>query len=371
MRIGFDVAQTCTERAGCAWYADSLARALIEVAPENEYLLYHQFGRWINDDTSRGTFVEHPSVQMPFWGVGPEKSRASWSGREMMEKLAGDPEIVQSNSFQVIPTGGAKLVFVIYDVSFWIYPEFTTEANRLNCQYGVLEGLKGADGFLFISESAKSEFETLFPGWLEQNRRPAAAIPLASRIRPASEEEAEAPFWLAVGSMEPRKNYEALFAAIDLYWQRSEKPSPVWIAAAAGWKNNEVKRKASELEAKGRIRLLGYVEETVLVSLYQQAVGLIFPSWYEGFGLPVLEAMQCGCPVICSDRASLPEVGGNAALYVNPGKPDSICDAMISLEIDSARRSSCREAGIRHAKQFTWERTALATLEFYRQVLDS
>ena len=370
MRIGLDVAQTCGQRAGCAWYADSLARGLVTVAPENDYILYHQFGRWINEDTSPGTFLEHPSVKMPFWGANPNSSRQQWEEYGIREKLPGDPEIVQSNSFQVIPTAGAKLVFVIYDISFWIYPEFTTEANRLNCQYGVLEALKLADGLLFISESGRKEFESLFPGFLQRTGKYSAAIPLASRIEPPAEaKKSTEAFWLAVGSMEPRKNYDAIFSAINLYWSRSERPSPVWIAAAAGWKNERMKMRAHELEAQGRIRILGYVSEEQLATLYRDSLGLVFPSWYEGFGLPVLEAMQCGCPVICSDLTSLPEVGGDAPLYIDPAEPESICNAMILLEENPERRQQCREAGLERAKQFTWSRTAQATVEFYRTIL--
>lgn len=374
MRIGFDVAQTCAQRAGCAWYADSLARAMVRLAPENEYVLYHQFGRWINDDTALGTYVEHPSVRMPFWGMDAESSLRIWEQSGLTAKtLPGNPEIVQSNSFQVIPTAGAKLVFVIYDISFWIYPEFTTEANRLNCQYGVLEAVKLADGLLFISDSGRHEFESLFPGLVDREGKHTAAIPLASRIEAPDEagKPAEA-FWLAVGSLEPRKNYDALFSAIDLYWSRSRKPSPVWIvAAAAGWKNEEMKIRARNLEAKGRIRMLGYVDEERLAALYRDSLGLVFPSWYEGFGLPVLEAMQCGCPVICSNRTSLPEVGGGVPLYIDPTEPQSICDAMILLEENPEKRRQCRDAGLRRAKEFSWTRTAQATLEFYRRILDN
>lgn len=372
MRIGFDVAQTCTERAGCAWYADSLLRAMVEMAPENQYTLYHQFGEWINKQTGSGTFIEHPSVQMPFWDLEPEKAQEIWRRAGMNGALPGNPEIVQSNSFQAIETGGAKLIFVVYDLSFWLWPEFTTEANRLRCQQGVLEALQRADGFLFISEPAKNDFETVLCGWLKRNKKPAAVIPLASRLHAASSAKQEdQPFWLAVGSMEPRKNYGTLFSAIDLYWQRSKQPAPLWLASSAGWKNDELKQITRNLEAKGRVRMFGYVDEERLSSLYRGALGLIFPSWYEGFGLPVLEAMQCGCPVICSDRSSLPEVGGDAVLYVDPASPESICEAMLALEEDPAQRDAFREAGCDRARQFSWKRTALATLEFYRQVLAS
>jgi glycosyltransferase involved in cell wall biosynthesis len=369
MKIGFDVAQTCQERAGCAWYADSLARAMVAVASENEYTLYHQFGRLINAETSSGTYIEHPSVSMPFWRVNADISRERWQRIGISENLPGNPEIIQSNSFQVIESAGAKLVFVVYDMSFWACPEFTTEANRLHCQQGVLEALRRADGFLFISESAKNEFETVLPGWLKRNNKPAAAIPLASRFQPRNGHKQEERLWLAVGSMEPRKNYSALFSAIDMYWRRSKQPSPVCVVASTGWKNDELKRKASELEAQGRIRIPGRVDEESLGSLYQQAFALVFPSWYEGFGLPVLEAMQCGCPVVCSDRTSLPEIGGDAVWYIDPEKPQSICDAMLALEEDATLRHKYREAGLHRASQFSWRRTAIATLEFYRQVL--
>ncbi len=371
MKIGFDVAQTCQERAGCAWYADSLARAMITAAPENEYILYHQFGKLINPDTTTGTYIEHPSVSMPFWRMNAKTSRERWRRIGVAESLPGRPEIVQSNSFQVIETARAKLVFVVYDVSFWACPEFTTEVNRLHCQQGVLEALGRADGFIFISESAKKEFETVLPGWLKQNDKPAAVIPLASRLRPRNGQKPEEPFWLAVGSMEPRKNYNALFSAIGIYQRRSQHPSQLCLVAPTGWKNDGLKKKAREFERRGWIRSAGHVDEESLGSLYEHALALLFPSWYEGFGLPVLEAMQCGCPVICSDRTSLPEIGGDAVRYIDPENPESICDAILALEEDSTLRHKYREAGLHRASQFSWRRTAIATLEFYRKVLDN
>jgi glycosyltransferase involved in cell wall biosynthesis len=263
---------------------------MVENAPANQYILYHQFGNWINQDTSSGTFIEHPAVQMPFWRMDPEQTREVWRRGGAERNLVGAPEIVQSNSFQVVPTPGAKLVFVAYDMSFWVFPEFTTEANRLNCQHGVLEALERADGFLFISESAKAEFEAILPGWLERNNKPAVAIPLASRLYPntpihnsSSGAKISERFWLAVGSIEPRKNHRALFEAVELYWHRSKHPSPLWIAAPEGWRNDEIRTKAAELEAAGMIRMLGYVSEERLAALYGQALALVFPSWYEGF----------------------------------------------------------------------------------------
>lgn len=342
---------------------------MVEVAPENEYFLYHQFGAWINSNTESGTSIEHPSVQMPFRGVGPESSYKIWQSIDQGCELPGDPEIVQSNSFQAPATGNAKLVFVVYDVSFWAHPEFTTEANRLQCQQGVLDALQRADAFLFISESAKREFEMVLPGWLARTRKPARAIPLASRFQHSASRHDGAKFWITVGSMEPRKNYETLFSAMELYWSRSSNKFPLWIAAGKGWKSDSLKKKTQDMEASGLVKHLGYVDDQTLTSLYQRALGLIFPSWYEGFGLPVLEAMQCGCPVICSDTTSLPEIGGDVPIYINPASPESICEAMLQLEQDPARQELSRQTGVAQASKFSWERTALQTLVFYREIL--
>jgi glycosyltransferase involved in cell wall biosynthesis len=371
MKIGFDVAQTCQERAGCAWYADSLARAMVAAAPENQYILYHQFGKLINPDTTTGTCIEHPSVTMPFWGTNADISREQWRRIAVGETLPRNPDIVQSNSFQIIETAGAKLVFVVYDVSFWACPEFTTEVNRLYCQQGVLDALRRADGFIFISESAKQEFETVLPGWLKRKHKPTIVTPLASRLHARNGRKPEERFWLAVGSMEPRKNYAALFSAMEKYWSRSKNPVPLHIVAPTGWKNDELKARASQLESAGRVRMLWQVHEEALSDLYQQALALVFPSWYEGFGLPVLEAMQCGCPVICSNRTSLAEIGGDAVRYIDPENPDSVCDAMLAFEQDAALRSKHREAGFERAAKFSWRSTAIRTLQFYRQILDA
>jgi len=372
MKIGFDVAQTCGARAGCGWYADSLIRAMTAVAPEHRYFLYHRFGSWLGTDPATGTRLSGACASMPFAEQAEKEARAVWKAlAEGRGTLPGEPDIVQSNSFQAPLVGKAKLVVVVYDVSFWAHPEFTTEGNRLVCQRGVLDALKRADGFLFISQSSLHEFERFLPGWLERNRKPAAAIPLASRIEVGTqgEETTADPYWLAVGSLEPRKNYENLLLALERYWQRSARRIPLHLAGGDGWRNERLLARLAQMERAGMVRRLGYVPDEKLGALYQAARGLVFPSWYEGFGLPVLEAMQCGCPVISSARTSLPEIGGDAVSYVAPEDPESICQAMLRLEGDPAWRRHLVTAGRERALRFSWEETARLTLEFYRKVL--
>ncbi len=376
LRIGFDVAQTCQERAGCGWYADSLAHALVAAEPENEYYLYHHFGQWFNDRTDTGTRIDAPRVHNPLRDLSLQEAAAFWEGVRVGKiPLPGEPDIVHANSYQAPPVGSARQVFTVYDMAYWMHPEFTTDGNRLHCQEGVFAALQHADGFLFISESSHREFARILPGWLERNGKPWAVTPLGQRERPAAAEASASPdaregnFWLAVGTLEPRKNYETLLDALDLYWARSPRPLPLRIAGGGGWKSDALKQHLAALETQGRVERLGYVPDADLLRLYGSAQALVFPSWHEGFGLPVLEALSQGAPVICSDRASLPEVGGEAAVYVDPGSAESICQAMLDLEADPVRRARLVEAGRRQAERFSWEKTARETLAFYRRVL--
>jgi glycosyltransferase involved in cell wall biosynthesis len=118
------------------------------------------------------------------------------------------------------------------------------------------------------------------------------------------------------------------------------------------------------------LRRLGYVSDHELASLYRRATALVFPSWYEGFGLPVLEAMTLGCPVICSNGTSLDELGGNAAAYIDPANSGSIAEAMLRFEGDATGRKRRQLAGREAAAAFSWDRTAQETLNFYATVLD-
>ena len=377
LRIGFDVAQTCQERAGCGWLADSLAHALVATAPENEYFLYHHFDRWFNPDTESGTRIDAPRVHSPMRGLGVEEAAALW--REVREgtlPLPGEPDIVQANSYQAPPIGTAQLVFFVHDVSYWVHPEFSTDGNRLLCQDGIFAALARADGFLFNSDFSRREFDRVLAGWLERSGKPWAVTLLGPRDRSPEAEPSTGPlpggdddFWLAVGTLEPRKNYEMLLDALDLYWSRSPRPLPLRIAGGGGWKSDDLKQHLTTLETQGRVQRLGYVPDADLLRLYAHAQALVFPSWYEGFGMPVLEAMSQGAPVICSDNSSLPEVGGDAAIYIDPASAESICQAMLALEADPARRARLVEASRQQAARFSWAKAARETLDFYQRVL--
>src|ERR1700730_16310748 len=261
MRIGFDVAQTCAPKAGCGWAADLLARGLVARAPAAEFYLYHHFGGWLNPDTSKGTHLLQPNVREPFRSMSVGAARKLWAAVAAGDcELPGSPEILHANCYQAPKAGSAKLVYTVYDMSFWIHPEFTTEENRLVCQEGTLEAISRAAGFVFISQSTRGEFERIFPGFCDRQNVAAAVAPLASRFPNVSEPHSVIPSggWLAVGSLEPRKNYGALLDALEKYWERSQMRRPLVIAGGSGWKSDETRQRMLELEGRGLVRYLGY-----------------------------------------------------------------------------------------------------------------
>jgi len=371
MRIGFDVAQTCVPKAGCGWVADLMARALAEEAPQDEFYLYHHFGTWLNEDTSKGTHLGRANIKEPLRSMSIETASELWTAVSSGQReLPGHPEIVHSNCFQAPKVGSAKLVYTVHDLSFWVYPEFTTEVNRLVCQEGLLDAITRAAGFVFVSESTRNEFEKIFPGLCSRRNIAVAVAPNASRYLNLANSRTEMPSegWLAVGSLEPRKNYSALLDALERYWKRSMSPRRLTIAGGSGWKSEEIQRRIRELERRGLVRYLGYVPEEELRQLYSEALALIFPSHYEGFGLPIVEAMSQGCPVITRRNSSLEEVGGSAALYYNDTVEDLV-QCLLNLENSTQLYLEHSRLSLAQARKFDWGTTARSVLEFYRSLL--
>jgi alpha-1,3-rhamnosyl/mannosyltransferase len=369
MKIGLDVAQTCVERAGCAWYADALSRALIaEGLPRGHtFELYHHFGDWINHDTAPGTMVCDPRVTAPLRGMSPAAARKFWSEVASGEPLPGRPDVVLSFGFHAPKMPHTKLAYTVHDLVFWTRPDFATAATRLLCQRELLLALARSAGLLFVSDSTRREFECLFPEWLGQSRRPHALAPGASRFPPVALPRgwtAGSP-WLAVGSVEPRKNHETLLDAYEFYFARSAQRRTLLVAGGSGWKSDKIHARFADLAARGAsVRYLGYVPDRELAALYARSFALLATSWHEGFGLPPIEAMGAGIPVVASNCTSLPEVGGNAALYAPPGDPGAIAGLMLALETDRDAYARCAAACLARSGTFSWQATAKSVLEF-------
>lgn len=174
---------------------------------------------------------------------------------------------------------------------------------------------------------------------------------------------------LAVGTLEPRKNLLSLLRAFRRLPHELSRQYPLVIAGMVGWLHEETDKEIAALEKEGLLRILGPVTEEVLPSLYAAARLFVYPSIYEGFGLPPLEAMACGAPVITSDRASLPEVVGDAGLCVDPYDIDAMAEAIRSILEDPQRQQIMGKAGNERSRLFTWQRCARETLAVYQKAI--
>lgn len=177
------------------------------------------------------------------------------------------------------------------------------------------------------------------------------------------------PYILAVGNLHPRKNLVRLLEAFVLLKREHEFRPRLKIVGQASWLFDEIFNCVRQHSLENQVEFTGYLSEHDLVAAYQNAELTVYPSLYEGFGLPPLEAMACGSPVVCSSAASLPEICGGAAVLVSPETSESIAEGILKLMTDSALRRDLRIAGEKRAAQFTWEQCAEATLAAYRKAL--
>lgn len=268
-------------------------------------------------------------------------------------------------NFFLPPLMPCKGMVAVHDLSFRAHPEYFPRSIAEYMRWLTCWSVRKAHRILTGSEFSRQELLRFY----SVNEKKIVAIPygVGSEFLSAADEAdrtadqgvlsrsgIDAPYILALGNIHPRKNLARLLDAyLQLQQRRDSIPAMVW-AGLQRWESGELVERA---RAAGVI-LPGFVAQKDLPALYRQAVMLVYPSLYEGFGLPVLEAMACGTPVITSGTSSLPEVAGEAALTVDPTDMADIAQAMAELLDNISLRNRLREEGIERARQFTWTRTA-------------
>lgn len=370
MKIGLDISQTGKDKAGCGYFAYSLAHNLLKVAPENEYLFYSSFGPYYHDPSV--VHSELAKIQRSYSYQGDRVRKQ----RDNLDALLGSPDIVHSNNFYV-PFGlkKARLVYTLYDISFLHRPEWHTKMNWAVTTFGgVYYASIMADGIVAISSYSKKDFLTMFPYYPEERIQ---VVSLASRFPLVKKTKAPAKmvtlkpneFWLAVGTMEPRKNYPTLLKAYAELLKVYPDTFDLAIAGGQGWRTEYLQSMIRAYGIQERVHLLGYVSDEELQWLYQNCYAFVYPSLFEGFGLPPLEAMSLGAAVITSCTTSLPEVTGNAALLVTPTSVAELRDAMRRLQYNKTLHRQMKENALLQAKKFSWEKTAKNVLKIYEHIL--
>ena len=305
-------------------------------------------------------------------GTAKPSRRVLWEQTRFPRELAAlQPDLLHSLAY-ALPIGWrGPSVVTIYDLSFLRFPKAFNLANRVYLTATTRAAARRARRILTISEHARRDIVRLLgvPEYRVDVTYPAAE----ARYHLMAPAEVEAfrvargvpeDFIFAVGTLEPRKNVTGLLHA---YAQLPKPRPPLYIAGGAGWRFSPIFDTVAHLGVQGEVQFLGYVPEDDLPLWYNAARLFVFPSLYEGFGLPVLEAMACGTPVITSTAASLPEVGGTAAVLIAPHDTAQLAHEMEHVLDDPQLRLEMRAAGRIQASRFSWRTLTDQTVAAYTQ----
>jgi glycosyltransferase involved in cell wall biosynthesis len=373
VRIGINAlllsARPGYRRSGINRYLEQLIATLPAVLGEDEIVVY----------AGRGLAPLSPALS-PGWRCAPLQleqpaMRVAWEHLALPVAARQDRLHLFHGTVNVLPRGlPCPAVVTIHDLAFLRWPEHLPRRRYHYLAYEVRAAVRRAERVLAVSQSTKADIVSILG--VEPDRVSVTPLGVDERFRPASADAIarlrhdrglDRPFILAVGTLEPRKNLPTLLRAFARI--ANDIAHDLVLVGPAGWLTGELETTLTQLRLGGRVRLTGYVDDAELPVWYAAASAFVFPSLYEGFGLPVLEAMACGAPVITSDVSALPEVAGDAALLVNPLDDVALAEAITRVVQDPVLAASLRERGVERARCFTWLRTATETVAAYREVL--
>ena len=294
----------------------------------------------------------------------------AWAIR-LSDKLA---EKSDSVSGRLIPLRGIPTILTIHDLIFDKMPEHHKPLNRWYLNLALPLFSKRADHIIAVSEATRDDVIKTYgisPDKISVIPEAAAPrfTPQPTKTIQAVRQRYQLPdqYLLYVGTIEPRKNLERLLKAWEKLFQTKEVP-PLVFVGSRGWLSESFFNALEKSPFRNDVLLTGYVRDEDLPALYSAATAFVFPSLYEGFGLPPLEAMACGTPVICSNTSSLPGVVGDAALLCDPTDDLALEDALKRIVNDVDLRHKLSEQGLEQAAKFSWERTAKDTLAVYNRI---
>ncbi len=310
------------------------------------------------------------------WDTTSPLKRILWEQAIQPFRLQGG-DLLHSMTFvspliQPIPS-----VVTVYDLSFVHYPQVLSASRRLYLRMFTALSCKRAERVIAISESTARDVATTFgisPDKIDVapcGYDSARFYPIEKSIIADFKTQKGLPdrFWLFIGTLEPRKNLTTLLDAYAML--PPNKRLPLLLGGGKGWLYDDIFERITRYGLQNEVRLLGFLPADELPLWYNSAEAFLYPSIFEGFGLPVLEAMACGVPVVISDASSLPEVGANAGVCLPPHDVMAWRDALMRIVDDADWRSEASAKGIAEAQRYSWQKTALATIQSYKKVFKS
>jgi glycosyltransferase involved in cell wall biosynthesis len=365
LHIGFDAHSIGTGLGGNETYASNLIEALAEVDTQNRYTLYvtrqeaidRYAHRWPNV-TVRKTLPHTPLVRIPL---------------TLAAELRRRPIDILHVQYTAPPLAPCDTVVMIHDLSFEHIPETFKRRSWMQMRLTVRRTARSASHILTDSEYSRQDILRTYR--LPPERVTTTPLAASSRFKPVHDRGVldkygiSGDYILAVGSIQPRKNIARLIRGYTrMLSQHSDNAPRLVIVGKRAWLFEDTIRAAAVSSVNDKILFTGYVPERELAALYTGALCFAYPSYFEGFGIPLLEAMRCGTPTITSDRTCFPEVVGDASLIIDPFDEESIAAGLWRVISDAAFREQLRSRGFVQSSLFDWRKTARLTLDVYEEV---
>ncbi len=386
MTIGFDGSRAFNnDRTGTENYSYYLLKNLAQIDTENSYLIYIQ-----KSQESRVKSQEWPQnfkfIEIPwprFWTQG---GLAIQTFRDKLDLL-----FIPSHTLPVFINPKLKTILTVHDLGSEYLPFKHQVKQLLYLKFITYYQLKTATKLIAVSNSTKKDLvkrvgidpkkiKVIYEG---VDKTMFTTTKTNTKNDTLSKYDIETnKYFLHVGTIQPRKNLERVIEAFKLFREVNEIKEieqtkgdsktlnnfKLVLAGAKGWDSEDIYNLPKKLGISSQVKFLGRVEEGELAELYKSASGLVFPSLFEGFGLPILEAFACGCPVLTSNTSAMPEIAGDAAILVNPSSTKEIMEGMTELSEDQALRKKLIEKGQNRLKLFSWEKTARETLKVFKEI---
>lgn len=380
MKITFDaIPLTAEKMTGIGWCEAGQTAALAALYPENTYE-YSFF------TDGKGT-AEERIRQLSAEGIGMNTSRFPKKLYRGMSAVLpvpyshffGESDITHFFNYILPPGVEGRTVVTVHDMVYKAFPETVRGRTRLMLNMGLKSSMERADRIVTDSEFSKSEIIKYFP----EHEGKIRVVPCgvnSEMFSPCTDsgriEEVRSSlgisgdYFLYLGTIEPRKNLERLIMAYGHFIEESGEGAPeLVLAGGKGWLYDGIFARVRSMGLENKVIFTKYVPSEDMAPLMSGALAFVFPSLYEGFGMPPLEAMSCGTPVLCSGAASLPEVTGDCAVICDPYSVRSITAGLRKLYRDSGLRRELSTKGLERAKDFTWERSAEMLMEIYEELM--
>ena len=381
MRITFDAVPLCSEKiTGIGWCEVGQTNALAKLHPEDRY----EYSFFTSGDDSRTERVRSLAAK----NIGINSSSFSGYLYRAASTFLPVPysfffgrksDVTHFFNYIVPPFVSGKKVVTVHDMVYKAFPDTVRGRTKFMLNMGLKRSMRRADIIVTDSEFSKEEILKYFP----QHKRKIRVVPCGvdlERFKPCTDLERiskvksslgiEGDYFLYVGTIEPRKNLRRLIAAYAAFVKKVGENSPkLVLAGGKGWLDGEIYASVRKPGLEGKVLFTEYVPAGDMTPLMCGALAFVFPSLYEGFGMPPLEAMACGAPVLTTNAASLPEVVGDCAVICDAYSVKSIAQGLYRLYSDKDLRAQLSRKGIERAKGFTWERSAQMLHDIYRELV--